>query len=372
MEVNSQRIDVTAIARQFACPGEFVGLTPHSGGHINDSYRAEFRTPSGSYWGFLQRINPAVFPDAEAITENLLRVTGHIAAKLQRAGSADWRRRVLTPIVSHDGRYFVRDQDNAAWRMFEFITDTRVHLQVRTPQQAEQAGEAFGRFQRQIADLPPPPLKEVLPGFHDTPARLAALDFAVTDAARDPRLAVRLAEVAAELRFIAARRAGGATLMNELRTGRLPLRSVHNDAKLSNVLLDAQTGEALCVTDLDLVMPGTVLFDFGDMQRSMLCAAPEDEPDLARVTIDPELFDALARGYLAATREFLMPRERELLVVSGIVITLEQGVRFLTDYLRGDSYYHTTRPNQNLDRARVQLRLVEQLETWRSEFEERL
>lgn len=358
-----------AIAARFAIQGEIGSIAPHSGGHINDSYRVAFLNADIAKRCFLQRINRAAFPDAGAVMENLLRITQHIAAKLQRANVTDWRRRVLTPIPTRDGGFAITDAAGDTWRMFEFIENTHVHLSARTPEQSEQAGLAFGEFQYVLSDLPPPPLRETIPGFHDTPARYAALDAAIDYARGHAQLSQRLNEARPELAFAAAHRKLGGRLIELLHSGVVPQRVAHNDAKLSNVLLDEQTGDALCVTDLDLVMPGTVLFDFGDMLRSMISPAAEDEAELARVAITTPLFTGLTRGYLAATRDFLTPAERDHLVTSGLVITLEQGVRFLTDFLRGDAYYKTSRPGQNLDRARVQFRLVHQISNHRDELE---
>jgi Ser/Thr protein kinase RdoA (MazF antagonist) len=353
-----------AVAGQFELSGAVVDCVPFSGGHINDSFIVTCGAGTGVRRYLLQRINAAIFHEPPRVMANIVRVTAHLAARLRAAGVPDVSRRVLTPRATRDGVPYVRDAQGAYWRLYPFIEGTRAHLAVRTPAQAQCAGQAFGEFLRLLADFPAAELHETIPAFHDTPRRLAVLEEAI---AADP--CGRGAGVRREIEFILARRRLTATLVDLLGTGQVPVRVVHNDAKLSNVLLDATTGAGLCVVDLDTVMPGTALFDFGDMVRSMTCLAAEDEPDAARVHLDRELFAALARGYLAAAGRTLTPAERANLVAAGQVITLEQAIRFLADYLSGDTYYRVARPGHNLDRARTQLALLADLERLAPELE---
>lgn len=358
-----RRAQLEAVVRHFDVPGHLVAVQPLAGGHIHDSYVVTHEHAGECSRFVLQRLNEHIFAAPAPLMDNIRRVTTHVRSRLVGRGVNDIERRVLTLVPTRAGGTWFRDPDGA-WRMFDFIPQTRSDASVTTAQQAELAGRAFGTFQSLLADLPPPRLHETLPGFHDTPRRYTAFDAAVAADA-----AGRVTAAAPEIAFIEERRAVAGVLMDLLHRGALPERVVHNDAKLSNVLLDAASEAPLCVVDLDTVMPGTVLFDFGDMVRTMTCCAAEDARDLTRVAVQPELFAGLARGYLHATADFLTPVERAHLVVAGLVITLEQGVRFLTDYLAGDVYYKTSRPQQNLDRCRVQLRLVASLEQQRAELE---
>jgi hypothetical protein len=348
---------LAAIANHFAVGGEVTAIEPWGEGHINDSYRLTFTHAVRSERFLLQRINPHVFADARVMMENVARVTLHIAAKLRTSGASDLKRRALTFVPTRDGATCWQDQRGSFWRMCPFIAGARVRLTVENRDDAEQFGRAFGEFHGLLADLAPPPLHETLPGFHDTPRRLAALQHAIAADAYG-----RASAAQPEIDLALRHQAVAGMLVELQRSAAVPHRVVHNDAKISNVLFDESTGAALCVIDLDTVMPGTILFDFGDMVRSSVCLTAEDEPDLSRVAVQLPLFEALARGHLSTAGAFLTATEREHIVTAANVITLEQGIRFLTDFLEGDHYYKTTRPRQNLDRCRTQLKLLESLE----------
>jgi aminoglycoside phosphotransferase (APT) family kinase protein len=348
---------IAAVARSFAVDGELTACEPFAGGHINDSYRLTWRTERGSARYLLQRVNPAVFRDPVSLMENISRVTMHMRARLEARNEPDIDRRGLRFVLTRDGVFLYRDRSGACWRLCRFIEHARVYATVRSPKHAEQAGRAFGEFQHLLADLPSPRLHETIPDFHTTPLRFSALDHAI---AADACGRVALAQT--EIDSVLARRSLATVLLDLQQAGAIPERIVHNDAKLSNVLLDAATGQALCVVDLDTIMPGLSLYDFGDMVRTMTSPTAEDERDLSLVEVQPPLFAALAGGYLATAGPFLNPVERAHLVTAGQLITLEQAVRFLTDYLSGDTYYKTQRPGQNLDRCRTQLKLVDSLE----------
>lgn len=326
---------------------------PLPGGHIHASFVVQCR--DGRRY-VLQRINRTVFPRPVDVTQNIARVTEHLHAKHRAAGDTDWRRRALTLVPARGGGHIVHDDAGEAWRAYEFVEQTIARHSVGSPAQAYAVARAFGEFQRLLADLPPPPLHETIPGFHDTPARIAALEDAVR---RDQ--AGRVPESRREIDAVLARRSLGGALL-ALRGGGVPERIVHNDAKMSNVLFDAASGEPLCVIDLDIVMPGMSLFDFGDMVRSMSCAAAEDERDLSRVRADPLFVAALMAGYTAGAGGMLLRVEHEHMLTAGRVITLEQAARFLADHLNGDTYYRVDRSGQNLDRVRAQLSLLESLE----------
>lgn len=340
------------IARRFADGGEPAHVAPFAGGHIHASFVVTLRGAGGEARGriLLQRINERVFPAPRLVMENVERITAHLHDG-------------LSLVRADDGASHARDDAGGWWRAYRFLEGTRAFEAPSTPAQAYAAAFAFGRFQRDLADLAGPRLHETIPGFHDTPARVAAFERAL---ARDG--ASRAERARPEIDGVLARRDLADALLAPFRRGEIPERVVHNDAKMSNVLFDVATGDAVCVVDLDTVMPGLALYDFGDMARSMASPAAEDERDLARVVARPEFFVALARGYVGGAGPLLSARERELLVTAAKVITYEQLVRFLADFLDGDRYYAVSRPEQNLDRARTQLALLRSFEAQEGEL----
>jgi Ser/Thr protein kinase RdoA (MazF antagonist) len=338
-------------ACSFEIAGSLLSAERYGSGHIHDSYCAAFEHAGAISRYLIQRINCNIFKQPAAVMENIQRVTGHLAAQLVHR--PDRLRRVLTLVPSQDGQAYHRDADGQYWRAYRFIENTHTCDIAESPEQAYEAAKAFGQFQQLLATLAPPPLHETIPGFHNTPQRFAAFEQAIAS-----DTAGRAADAGPEIEFASAHR----HIARLLHDADLAIRTVHNDTKLNNVLLDNATGEGLCVIDLDTVMPGLALHDFGDMVRTMTSPAPEDERKLDRVTMRFSMFEALARGYLASAAGFLGKEELELLALSGKVITFEQGLRFLTDYLNGDVYYKVARPGHNLDRCRTQFRLVESIE----------
>jgi Ser/Thr protein kinase RdoA (MazF antagonist) len=332
------------LAVRFAVGRAPAQVARHPGGHINDSFRVD--APAGAF--LLQRLNPRVFPAAIGVMENVANVTAHLTAK----ADARWRMMELMPTM--DGGRWTIDEFGACWRMFRFVEGTATET-TESVAQAREAGRAFGAFAALLADYDGPPLHETIRGFHDTRRRFEQLEDA---ARRDPRQ--RLAGAHADLDALLAERAVTDVLPGLVAQGAIPVRIAHNDAKIANVLFDP-AGRAVGVVDLDTVMPGLYLHDVGDMLRSMASAADEDERDLARVVARPAFVAAVLEGYLESAGAVLTPRERELLVFAGRVITLEQAVRFLADHLDGDRYYRITRAGQNLDRARAQLALYRSL-----------
>jgi hypothetical protein len=351
---------MTDLARDFtlwfALDGECVEVVPLARGHIHDTLVGTWRTREGTRRIVHQRINTHVFRDPALLMRNWLRVTGHVRAALAREAAPDLERRCLRAIPAKSGAPSHTDASGAVWRAFAFIEGARSVDVPESPAQAQEAARAFGAFAAQLRDLDPATVAESIPHFHDLAHRVANLEAAraadahgrAAAAAEDIERAGRLA---ADVQAALAREGAAA----------LPLRVVHNDCKLNNVLFDERTGEGLCVIDLDTVMPGSVLADFGDLARTAACPAPEDEPDLARVRVDERLYEALVRGYLAGTGGLLTPVEVALLPLAGPLIALETGIRFLTDHLSGDRYFRIHRPGHNQGRARVQLRLTEQL-----------
>ena len=349
--------DAAAVLDRFALSGELVSLEAHTSGHINFSWRARFDSPRGSRRYLLQQINRHVFHHPEEVMENMARITDHVAGRLAREGVRDAERRVLSLVPTRGGRAHHRDEAGETWRLMPWLEGTRSIEHATTEAEARDTARAFGRFLAQLQDLPGPPLHETIVRFHDTPARLAA--FArVAEADRLGRAGSCRAEIAA----LRERGPLASALALPASRGEIPVRPTHNDAKIANVLFDERTGEALCVVDLDTVMPGLSLHDFGDLARSGVSDSAEDERDLSRVAVRAAFFEALARGFVEGAGEALSPAERSLLVTGAEVIVYEQAVRFLGDHLDGDHYYRTARPGHNLDRARNQIRLLEGLE----------
>lgn len=349
--------ELREIAHTFAHSGECVGGGPYGSGHINDTFALELRGDPVRRRVILQRINDEIFKDVPALMENIARVTQYMQGVVKQRAVRPEREEVLTLIPTRDGAPVYRDEWGRWWRMYEFVERARTYDVLSSPEQARAAAAAYGRFQRDLAHFPPPPLHETIPHFHDTPWRLAQLEQAV---ARD--VCGRVAYVHEELAFVHAHEHLAHILCGQLARGEAPLRVTHNDTKINNVMLDDVTGYGVCVIDLDTVMPGHALFDFGDCVRTATARAAEDERDMTRVDVDLELFAALVDGYLESMGAQLTPAEREVLYLSGQVITFEIGVRFLTDFLSGDVYFKIKEPDHNLARARTQFRMVQCME----------
>jgi len=350
MAVSKEQNAIAALLH-FRVEGELVGVAPYGSGHINDTYCATFRQSSAQVRYILQRVNHHVFKDPRALIENIQRVSSHLAMRL--AGVPDSDRRVLTLIPARDGLSWHADAEGSYWRVYRFIENARTYDAVESTAQAFQAARAFGQFQKLLADLPAPRLHDTIPDFHHTPRRFMALEQAIAQDAVG-----RAAQAKAETDFALAHQPITGVLLN----ANLPERVTHNDTKFNNVMLDDATGEAICVIDLDTVMPGLALYDFGDMVRTTTSPAPEDEQDLSRVTMQFPVFEALVRGYLSSAGDMLTMEERQLLAFSGKLITFEIGIRFLADYLSGDTYFKVHRDGHNLDRCRTQFKLVESIE----------
>jgi len=349
--------DAAAAVARFAVPGRLLSLEPHTRGLINHSWVAAFETPEGRRRHLLQQINRHVFHHPGEVMENMERVTRQVAGRLAREGVPDAGRRVLALVATREGGSHHVDDRGETWRLVPWVEGTRATERAASEGEARETARAFGRFLAQLQDLPGPPLHETIPGFHDTPARLAAFERAF---AAD-RVS-RVASCRAEIEALLDRRSLARALSEPAARGEIPVRPTHNDAKIANVLFDEATGEALCVVDLDTVMPGLSLHDFGDLARSAVSDSEEDERDLSRVSVRVPVFAALARGFVEGAGRALSAGERALLVTGAEVIVYEQAIRFLGDHLDGDRYYRTTRPGHNLDRARTQVRLLEGLE----------
>ncbi len=338
-------IDPVDILGQFSTGSiTSLQLSPLGNGHINETFLVE--TDTGRF--VLQAINSDIFPDSRKLLNNFSRVTTHLRSKGVPT---------LELIPTVNGGSFHLDTEDHAWRLVRYIEDSRNASVPPTPLQAHSAAEAYGEFARHLCDLPHPNLHEVIPGFHDTPRRLHDFLSAIEV---DPER--RADDARDEIEAILENRDWGTVITGAMTEGSVPERIVHNDAKMDNVLFDIQTGKVICVVDLDTVMAGSILHDFGDLVRSAATTAAEDETDLSRITLSEDIINDLTEGFLRGCGDMLTPAEHELLPVAGKLAAYEQAMRFLTDYLLGDIYYRITRPGHNLERARNQLRLVELLE----------
>ena len=330
----------------FQLEGAAVSCERYGCGHINETYLAA--TDRGRRY-ILQKINQHIFRDVDALMGNIAAVTDWL--RLQ----TDDPRRVMRLVPCQSGSW-LRHEDGSAWRVYEFVEDSVCLQQPESPADFYESAVAFGSFQQMLRDFPAHTLAEVLPNFHNTAHRYRLFREVLE---KDPM--GRAADVRREIDFALAREEEASTLVNLLQEGALPLRVTHNDTKLNNVMLDAETGKALCVIDLDTVMPGLSLYDFGDSIRFGAASAPEDETDLQKMEMRLDLFETYTRGYLSACPD-LTRAEKELLPMGAKLMTLECGVRFLTDYLDGDNYFAVHRPGHNLDRCRTQFRLVADME----------
>jgi hypothetical protein len=354
---------VSKIGDQFAIGGDFVSGEEVHSGHINSTYRATYRLPDSTELRYIfQAINRNVFKDPYAVMRNVERVTRHINSRVLRL-KKDLGGQTLNLTPARSGDFWIEDDDGAVWRCYNFIEGCVTYDVVENTRQAYQAARAFGSFQDLVSDLESSEVVETIPDFHNTRKRFARL---MEAAAADPYR--RLEGVRAEFDFIRAREAFTGVLLDLAGDGFLPLRVTHNDTKINNVMIDAASDEAVCVIDLDTVMPGLALYDFGDLMRSATSPAAEDERDLSKVRMQMPMFEALVEGYLDAAGDFLCEAETAHLVDGGKLMTLEVGIRFLTDHLEGDLYFKTQRPGHNLDRCRTQLKLVERIEEVEAEM----
>ncbi len=348
---------IAHIGDQFAINGDFLYGEELCNGHINTTYRACYRSEGGHEERYiLQRINDYVFKNPTHVMKNVEKVTRHIRWKSMRRRSAAGQ--VLTLYPARGGRNYIDlPEEGGMWRCYNNIEGTHTYDVVENTRQAYQAGFAFGSFQELISDMNPDDLYESIPDFHNTPKRYrdlcASAEADVTDRAKNCR---------AELELLAEWSPQFGRLIELQAQGVLPSRITHNDTKINNVMLDAETDDAVCVIDLDTVMPGLALYDFGDMVRTATCVASEDEKDLSLVKMEMPFFESLAEGYLDAAHGFLTEAEIENLAFAGWLITTEIGIRFLTDYLDGDKYFRVEYPEHNLVRARNQLELAQSIQ----------
>ena len=337
--------------------GQIVGAVRFGKGHINDTFCVYVQTEEGDCRRFiLQRMSAAAFKHPDQLMANIVGVTDYLRAEIARAGG-DPDRETMTVKRTKDGKTWFTDSENGAWRVYPFIENTLCLQSAETPELFYASAKAFGKFQHMLKDYPAATLYETIAQFHDTENRLANFKKALAADA-----AGRAKDVQAEVDFVSAHEADCSVCMQALRDDKLPLRVTHNDTKLNNVLIDKDTKEGICVIDLDTVMPGLACNDFGDSIRFGANHSAEDERDLSKVNFDLALFEVYTKGFLEGAAGTLTAVEKAYLPWGAKLMTLECGIRFLTDYLEGDHYFAVHRAGQNLDRCRTQFKLVRDME----------
>ena len=357
-----QTLQEVLAAFEFGDP--VVGAIRYGQGHINDTFVVHTQPEDRCCRRFiLQRMSAAAFKRPDQLMENIIGVTEYLGRQIEARGG-DRAREALTVLRPKNGEPYYTDSRGGAWRLYPFVEDTICRQTADTPELFAASGRAFGHFQRLLRDYPAKTLYETIPNFHNTEDRLARFKEAV----RADKLG-RAAECRPEIDFVLARQSDCSVALDAMRAGKLPLRVTHNDTKLNNVLIDADSGEGVCVIDLDTVMPGLVLYDFGDSIRFGANHCAEDETDLSKVSLDVELFAVYTAAFLEGSGGSLTDAEIEYLPWGARLMTLECGIRFLTDYLEGDVYFHIARETHNLDRCRTQFKLVADMEARWDELE---
>ena len=340
----------------FKLPGELKECVVYGNGHINDTYRLTYETPNGTKRYILQRMSRSIFKDPVGLMENVGGVTSWLRKKII-ANGGDLERETLTIVKSQENLPYFRDSQGEYWRVYLFIEGATSYDAVKDDNDFYQSAVSFGHFQRLLADYPAEMLHETIKDFHNTPDRLEKFKKAVRE-----DVCGRAASVQKEINFILEREELTHALYDLQQEGKLPLRVTHNDTKLNNIMIDNKTGKAICVIDLDTVMPGLAVNDFGDAIRFGASTGAEDEKDLSKVECSMELFDLFTKGFIEGCNGKLTKREMELLPMGAKVMTFECGMRFLTDYLQGDTYFKIHREEHNLDRCRTQFKLVSDME----------
>lgn len=352
----TQKQKEEAIAH-FQYEGVLASEGPYGSGHINDTFLLTFDVEGeGKRNIILQRMNNEVFSDPVGLMENIVGVTSYLRKKIIDDGG-DPDRETLNVIPTVDGKDYYVDEAGDYWRSYKFITDATSYDKVEKPEHFYQSAVAFGHFQCMLADYPAETLHETIAGFHDTKARFATFKKVVEEDVMG-----RAASVEKEIQFVLEHEDVANYFSDLLAKGEIPLRVTHNDTKLNNIMIDNETGKGICVIDLDTVMPGLAMNDFGDSIRFGASTAAEDEMDLSKVSCSMELFDLYAKGFIEGCDGKLTKREIELMPMGAKTMTFECGMRFLTDYLQGDTYFKVHREGHNLDRCRTQFKLVEDME----------
>jgi len=349
--------NIADIVGRFAIAGRFLDAVAYGSGHINTTYVSRIQSGTDVVRYVHQRINHEIFKSPEQVMENIDRVTAHIRAKFVAAG-VDPRRGVMTVVPTVEGNSLHKTPQGEYWRTYTFVEGARTYDVIDNPQHVYEAAKAFANFQQAVADLPAPRLHETIEQFGNAEMRFDALVDAVQ---RDP--VNRAAGMKDEIDFAMARRELASMFEDLRRANAVPERIIHYDTKINNVMIDDESGQGICVIDLDTVMPGVAMYDFGDAVRTGAATAGEDERDLSKVAVNLDTYDHLCRGYLETAREFLTPVEIDHLAPAARLIMFTQGVRFLSDYIAGDVYYKIARPDHNLDRCRTQFHMVADMES---------
>lgn len=345
------------VIEQFDFAGVLVQIRPYGSGHINDTYLIEFKIKHmGVVPIILQRMNTSIFKNPEQLMENILNVTTFLREKIIQYGG-DPERETLTVILNKNGKPYCQDSEGNYWRGYHFIVGATSYDEVKTDEDFYQSGLAFGRFQSLLSDFPAESLYETIPDFHNTKARLEVFKKAVKEDVMG-----RAKDVQEEIQFVLHREDVANILTDMQESKELPLRVTHNDTKLNNILIDDKTHQGLCIIDLDTVMPGLAVNDFGDSIRFGASTGAEDEKDLSKISCDMHLFEVYTKGFIEGCQGQLSLAEIKALPIGAKVMTFECGMRFLTDYLQGDTYFKTQYPTHNLDRCRTQFKLVADME----------
>lgn len=355
--MSMEKEELIRIEEHFLLDGEVKSIVPHGSGHINDTFLLTCRLETGESKKYiLQRMNHEIFRNPRELMENVVNVTSFLQDKIRRAGG-DPQREALNVIPTREGASYFCADDGSYWRMYRFVEGATSYDAVEKPEDFYESAVAFGHFQKLLSDFPAANLHETIPDFHNTVDRLLKFKKAV-----EADVCGRAAEVREEIQFVLDRESDCHVLCDMLASGELPLRVTHNDTKLNNIMIDDETGKGICVIDLDTVMPGSALYDYGDSIRFGANTGAEDEKDLSKISCDLELFALYTKGFVEGCEGSLTDTEIRLLPMGAKLMTLECGIRFLTDYLEGDHYFKIHRPEHNLDRTRTQFCMVKDME----------
>lgn len=344
------------IIANFKYDGEPCSCEPYGNGHINSTYKIKCKNGDKTVSYVLQRINNSIFTDTDALMENIENVTAFLKDKIKKRGG-DVLRETLNLVPTVEDKNYYTDENGDSWRSYVYIEDTVCYEKIEKPEDFYNCGYAFGNFQNLLSDFPAEKLHEVITDFHNTPKRYETFKKAV-----EADICGRAKSVQEEIAFVNARAKDMSLLTDMLEKGEVPLRVTHNDTKLNNCMFDKNTGQTICVIDLDTVMPGLRAYDYGDSIRFGATTGAEDEPQLSKVNFSLQLFESYTKGFIKACGDSMDEKEVLSLPIGAKIMTIECGMRFLTDYLEGDTYFKTSRENHNLDRCRTQFKLVSDME----------
>jgi len=354
--------NVIDIASKFKVAGRPIYFEECTAGHINTTYVVTFDNDGVENKYILQKINTYVFKDPDRLMSNIIGVTAYLHDMIDSQGG-DADRGTLNFVVCNNGKYYFKSQNGECWRMYHYIDGVVSYSLADTTDLFEKAGKAFGIFQRQLARYDAKSLYETIPDFHNTPRRYKRFLEVLASCSEEKR-----SEAENEIQFVLSYESQCGFIVSAINDGEIPVRVTHNDTKLNNILMDSQSGEGVCIIDLDTVMPGSALYDFGDAIRFGASSALEDEPDLDKVFFREDMFEAFSKGYVGELRDSLTSYEIQSLPMGALIITFETGLRFLTDFLENDVYFKTSYPGHNLVRAKNQFKLVHDLETRMDKF----